>query len=407
MDYILCEAGVIMELKISDRMAAMQPSAIREIFKNMADPTVIPFAGGNPSPDAFPVKELENIGRIIFENKPVAALQYSLTEGYPPLQEAARQFANRREPGLSQPGDGIIITSGAQQAIQLAAQSLVNEGDVILCENPSFIGALNAFRTCRARLVGVDVEEDGISIEKLEAAIRENPQARMLYIIPNFQNPTGVTLSLEKRQAVYQLCKQAGIVILEDNPYGDLRFSGSHVPAIKTMDTEGIVCYCGTFSKIIAPALRVGYAIAPQPLLTKMVVAKQCGDVHTAMLSQLLCCQFLQSCNMAGHLKTLQKLYRTKCSLMVQAMRQHMERAVFVQPEGGFFLWCTLPQQVDLMTFVRAASEVKVAVVPGTTFLPDTAAPCWAVRLNFSAPTNEQIVTGIERLGKVLDRLCR
>lgn len=283
----------------------------------------------------------------------------------------------------------------------------MNEGDVILCENPSFIGALNAFRTCRARLVGVDVEEDGISIEKLEAAIRENPRARMLYIIPNFQNPTGVTLSLEKRQAVYQLCKQAGIVILEDNPYGDLRFSGSHVPAIKTMDTEGIVCYCGTFSKIIAPALRVGYAIAPQPLLTKMVVAKQCGDVHTAMLSQLLCCDFLQSCNMAGHLKTLQKLYRTKCSLMVQAMRQHMERAVFVQPEGGFFLWCTLPQQVDLMTFVRAASEAKVAVVPGTTFLPDTAAPCTAVRLNFSAPTNEQIVTGIERLGKVLDRLCR
>lgn len=396
-----------MELKISDRMAAMQPSAIREIFKNMADPTVIPFAGGNPSPDAFPIKELENIGRIIFENKPIAALQYSVTEGHPPLQEAARQFANRREPGLSHPGDGIIITSGAQQAIELAAKSLVNEGDVILCENPSFIGALNAFRTCRAHLVGVDVEEDGISVEKLEDAIRKNPRARMLYLIPNFQNPTGVTLSLEKRQTVYELCKRAGIVILEDNPYGDLRFSGSHVPAIKTMDTEGIVCYCGTFSKIIAPALRVGYAIGPQQLLTKMVVAKQCGDVHTAMLSQLLCCDFLQSCNVAGHLKALQKLYRTKCGLMVQAMRQHMERAAFVQPEGGFFLWCTLPEQVDLMTFVRAAGEAKVAVVPGTTFLPDTGAPSSAVRLNFSAPANEQIVTGIERLGRVLDRLCR
>lgn len=396
-----------MELRISERMAAMQPSAIREIFKNMTDPSIIPFAGGNPSADAFPVKELENISRIIFENKPVMALQYSVTEGYPPLREAAKRFACSREPGLFHPGDGIIITSGAQQAIQLAAMSLVDEGDVILCEDPSFIGALNAFRTCRAKLVGVAVEADGISVEGLEAAIKSNLKARMLYIIPNFQNPTGVTLSWEKRRAVYELCKKAGIVILEDNPYGDLRFAGSHVPAIKTMDTEGIVCYCGTFSKIIAPALRVGYAIAPQALLDKMVVAKQCQDVHTAMLSQLLCCDFLHSCNMAGHLKSLQKLYRVKCDLMTQAMRQHMKQAGFVQPEGGFFVWCTLPEKVDLMTFVRAAGEAKVAVVPGTTFLPDESAPCHAVRLNFSAPTNQQITTGIERLGRVLSELIR
>lgn len=396
-----------MDLKISQRMAAMQPSAIREIFKNMTDPSIIPFAGGNPSQDAFPVKELENISRIIFENKPITALQYSVTEGYPQLREAAKQFANSREPGLSHPGDGCIITSGAQQAIDLAAKCLVDEGEVILCENPSFIGALNAFRTCGARLVGIDVEEDGISIEKLEAAIRAEPKARMLYIIPNFQNPTGVTLSLEKRREVYRICKNAGIVILEDNPYGDLRFAGTHVPAIKTMDTEGIVCYCGTFSKIISPGLRVGYAIAPSPLLDKMVVAKQCGDVHTAVLSQIICCQFLQSCNMASHLAGLKKLYRAKCSLMIQAMRQQMDRAGFTAPEGGFFVWCTLPGKVPVMDFVKAAGEAKVAVVPGTTFLPDVSLPCNAVRLNFSAPSNQQITEGIERLGKVLDRFLR
>jgi len=396
-----------MELKISQRMAAMQPSAIREIFKNMSDPSIIPFAGGNPSPDAFPVKELENISRIIFENNPITALQYSVTEGYPQLREAAKQFANSREPGLSHPGDGIIITSGAQQAIDLAAKCLVDEGDTILCEDPSFIGALNAFRAIGARLAGVPVEADGISLQGLEDAVKANPRAKLLYLIPNFQNPTGVTLSLEKRQAVYEICKKNGIVILEDNPYGDLRFAGSHVPAIKTLDTEGIVCYCGTFSKIISPGLRVGYAIAPQALLNKMVVAKQCGDVHTAVLSQIICCQFLQSCNMAAHLKALQKLYRGKCDRMVQGMRQYMGRAQFVVPEGGFFLWCVLPESLDLMAFVKAAGEAKVAVVPGTTFLPDESAPCTAVRLNFSAPSNQQITAGIERLGKVLDTLVR
>ena len=396
-----------MELTISQRMAAMQPSAIREIFKNMADPSIVPFAGGNPSPEAFPVKELQNISRIVFENNPVTALQYSVTEGYPQLREAAKQFANGREPGLSHPGDGIIITSGAQQAIDLAAKCLTDEGDTILCEDPSFIGALNAFRTCRVHLAGVPVEADGISLQGLEDAIKANPRAKLLYIIPNFQNPTGVTLSREKRQAVYDLCLRHGVAILEDNPYGDLRFSGSHVPAIKTLDTQGIVCYCGTFSKIISPGLRVGYAIAPQALLDKMVVAKQCSDVHNTVLSQIICCQFLQSCNMAGHLSTLQKLYRGKCSLMVQGMRQHMAKAEFTVPEGGFFLWCVLPKAVDPMAFVKAAGEAKVAVVPGSTFLPDETAPCTAVRLNFSAPSNQQITNGIERLGKVLDAFVR
>ena len=396
-----------MELTFSQRMAAMQPSAIREIFKNIADPSVIPFAGGNPSQEAFPVKELENISRITFENNPVTALQYSVTEGYPQLRDATRHFAEGREPGLFRESDSIIITTGAQQAIDLATKCLVNEGDTILCENPSFIGALNAFRTYRANLVGVEVESDGISVEGLEAAIRENPGAKILYIIPNFQNPTGATLSLEKRKAVYELCRRNGILILEDNPYGDLRFAGQHVPAIKTLDTDGVVCYCGTFSKIISPGLRVGYAIGPHELLDKMVVAKQCEDVHTPVFNQMLCCQFLLSCNVASHLAALQKLYRAKCDLMIHAMERHLDRTSFIAPEGGLFVWCTLPERVDLLSFIRAAAEEKVAVVPGTTFLPDTSAPCSSFRLNFSAPQNQQITDGVERLGRVLDRFLR
>ena len=396
-----------MELVFSHRMESMQPSAIREIFKNMADPSIIPFAGGNPSHEAFPVKELENIARIVFENNPITALQYSVTEGYPLLRDAVKSFAQSREPGILHPGDDIIITTGAQQAIDLATKALVNEGDTILCEDPSFIGALNTFRTYRANLVGVELEEDGISVEKLEAALKEHPDAKILYLIPNFQNPTGGTMSLEKRRAVYDLCLRHHVVILEDNPYGDLRFAGENVPAIKTLDTEGIVCYCGTFSKIISPGLRVGYAIAPAGLVGKMVVAKQCGDIHTPILNQMICCQFLQSCNVAGHLSALQKLYRGKCSLMVQAMEEHFSRARFNSPEGGLFVWCTLPDRIGLMDFIRAAGEAKVAVVPGTTVLPDTSRPCHSFRLNFSAPTNQQITEGVERLGRVLDQMLR
>lgn len=391
-----------MELVFSHRMESLQPSAIREIFKNMADPSIVPFAGGNPSHEAFPVKELENIARIVFENNPITALQYSVTEGYPPLREVVKSFVQTREPGIFGPGDDIVITTGAQQAIDLATKCILNEGETVLCENPSFIGALNTFRTYRANLVGVDVEEDGISVDKLEAALERYPDTKILYLIPNFQNPTGVTMSLEKRQAVYDLCLRHRVLIMEDNPYGDLRFAGERVPAIKTFDTEGIVCYCGTFSKIISPGLRVGYAIAPQALVGKMVVAKQCGDIHTPILNQMLCCQYLQSCNIASHLANLQKLYRTKCNLMIQAMEEHLSRTTFHAPEGGLFVWCTLPDRVELLPFIRAAAEAKVAVVPGTTFLPDESAPCHSFRLNFSAPTNQQIVDGVERLGTVL-----
>ena len=394
-----------MELVFSHRMEAMQPSAIREIFKNMADPSIIPFAGGNPSHEAFPVKELENIARIIFENNPITALQYSVTEGYPQLREAVKAFAQSREPGIVHPGDDILITTGAQNAIDLVTKALLNEGETVLCEDPSFIGALNTFRTYRANLVGVGMETDGISVEKLEAALAAHPDARILYLIPNFQNPPGWCMSYEKRKAVYELCLRHRVLILEDNPYGDLRFAGEHIPAIKTLDTEGIVCYCGTFSKIISPGLRVGYAIAPAALIGKMVVAKQCGDIHTPILNQMICCQFLQSCNVAAHLSALQKLYRGKCGLMVQAMEEHLSRAEFYAPQGGLFVWCTLPERIGLLDFVRAAGEAKVAVVPGITFFPDTGKPCHSFRLNFSAPTNQQITEGVERLGRVLDRM--
>ncbi len=397
-----------MNYNFSHRISSLQPSAIREILKNTADPHVIPFAAGNPSPEAFPVKEIENILGILMGDNPIACLQYSVSEGYPALRDACASFAASREPGLVHEEDATLVVSGAQQGIELAAKCLINEGDTILCEDPSFVGALNALRSFNPNLVGIPMEKDGIDVAKLEEAMKSNPNVRMLYLIPNFQNPTGITMSAEKRQAVYELAKRYGVIILEDNPYGDLRFDGKHVPAIKTLDTEGLVVYVGTFSKIISPGLRVGYVIANKALMSKLVVAKQCSDVHTAILNQMVCERFLASCNMNAHLSNLQRIYRAKSSLLLKAMEEAVgDKLTWNQPEGGLFVWYTLPDGVDMPQFCTAAAQAGVAVVPGSAFLTRLGDPCQSFRVNFSTPTNKQLTDGAEILGRVLRDFIR
>ena len=397
-----------MDYSFSDRISSLQPSAIREILKNTADPNIIPFAAGNPSPEAFPVKEIENIIGILMGDNPIACLQYSISEGYPALREACANFANSREPGLVHEGDSTLIISGAQQGIEMAAKCLINEGDTILCEDPSFIGALNALRSFNPNLVGIPMERDGINVDKLEEAIKANSNVKMLYLIPNFQNPTGVTMSLEKRKAVYQLAKKYGIIILEDNPYGDLRFSGEHIPAIKTLDAEGLVVYVGSFSKIISPGMRVGYVIANSAIMAKLVVAKQCSDVHTAILNQMICERFLASCNMNAHLANLQRIYKAKSNLLLKSLEEAVgDKLTWNQPQGGLFVWCTLPDGVDMPAFCGAAAQAGVAVVPGSAFLVKLGAPCQSFRVNFSTPTNKQLTDGAEILGRVLHDFVR
>ena len=397
-----------MTYAFSDRMASLQPSAIREILKNTSSPDVIPFAAGNPAPEAFPLKEIENITRIIMGDNPVAALQYSVSEGYPALRDAAFSFAEKREPGIRKPGDTILIVSGAQQGIELAAKCLINEGDTVLSEDPSFVGALNALRSYHPNLVGVPMEEDGMNLDALEKAMQTQPNVKLLYIIPNFQNPTGITTNLEKRKAIYELCKRYGVMILEDNPYGDLRFDGSYIPAIKTMDTEGLVIYVGSFSKIISPGLRVGYVIANSDFMAKMVVAKQCSDVHTNILAQMVCERFLISCNMNSHLLGLQKIYKSNAALLIKCLEEHTAgRLTWRAPQGGMFIWCTLPEGSDMVAFCKKAAEAKVAVVPGSAFLTDPSEPCRSFRMNYSTPSNKQIISGCEIMGGVLKDFLR
>ena len=277
-----------MEYRFSDKLASLKPSAIREIFKSLSDPTVISFAAGNPAAESFPVGELARLSADIFEKTPVTALQYSLTEGYPPLREAVA--ARLREKfAIGRAGDETFIVSGGNQGIELSAKVLCNEGDAVICEEPSFIGALNAFRSNGACTVGVPLHGDGIDPDELDAVLAREPRARMIYLIPTFQNPSGITTSYEKRRKIYEIALRRGVMIFEDNPYGELRFAGEDIPTFKSMDTEGIVIYCSSFSKILSAGMRVGYVTAPGPVMQKMVVAKQVEDVHTNIFFQMLC----------------------------------------------------------------------------------------------------------------------
>jgi 2-aminoadipate transaminase len=288
--------------------------------------------------------------------------------------------------------------------MDLVCKTLCNEGDTIICEDPSFIGSLNCFRSYNANLVGVPMEDDGVELNALEAAIKANPNTRFLYLIPNFQNPTGITMSMAKRKAAYELAKRYGVLILEDNPYGDLRFEGEALPTIKSMDTEGIVIYAGTFSKILSTGMRVGYLVAPQELMVKIVVAKQCTDVHSSMLGQLLCHRFLTGKDISAHVEANKKIYGEKCGLMLAEMEKNFPAGVsWTKPQGGLFIWCTMPSHIDGADFAtRLVRDHKVCVVPGSAFAVHPGPHQNCFRMNFSTPSQEKIIKGVGIAGKLL-----
>lgn len=390
-----------MNYTFADRIATLSPSAIREILKYSADPVVVPLAAGNPAPEAFPTEVIADISARIFRERPIDALQYSITEGYPALRNRLKAYMSDKHHAFCAERDELIITSGAQQVMELVVKVLCNPDDVIICEAPSFIGSLNSFRSLGAKLVGVPMQDDGMDTDALEAALAANPNARFIYTIPNFQNPSGITMSMEKRRRVYALAKQYGVLVLEDNPYGDLRYYGEDIPPIKSLDEDGIVIYAGTFSKVLSPGMRVGYAVGPQPVIAKMTVAKQGEDVHSNIWAQMLCDEFMGTVNYEAHLKGLQDLYREKAALMCRLLDEHLvPLGITYHPiEGGLFIWCDLPKDVDMPEFcLRAVKEHKVAVVPGSAFAVNDE-ECHSFRVNFSTPTDEAMIRGVEKLG--------
>lgn len=390
-----------MKYNISNKMSTIKGSAIREIFKYAADPEVISLAGGNPAPELFPNEALSEIAAKLLKEQPVLSLQYGITEGHMPLREAIKERLARIEK-IGKEDDEVIVVSGGQQGIELTTKVLINEGDTVIVEEPSFIGATNAFRSYGANLVGVPMEEDGMDLEKLEEALKTSPNVRFIYTIPTFQNPMGVTMSVEKRHAVYELAKKYGVLILEDNPYGELTFNGVKTPTIKSMDTDGIVLYSGSFSKILAPGLRLGFLCANKELIAKVVVGKQCSDVHTAMLPQLLATEYMKQYDLDALILKMRATYAHKCKTMLDAMEEYFPEGVtYTKPNGGLFIWADLHNGLDSYELSKKAVEEKVVYVPGNTFMVDMDAPRSSLRLNYSTMTDEKIVEGIRRLGIV------
>ncbi len=395
-----------MEYSFSRAAATIKPSAIREILKFTSLPGIIPFAAGNPAPEAFPTEAVAEISDRLLRTAPIDALQYSVTEGYTPLRNHLKADLHDRC-GMGQSFDELIVTSGAQQVMSLAVKAFCNPGDEVFCEDPSFIGSLNAFRAGGAKLVGVPMQPDGIDLERLEQALKEARHPRLLYVIPNFQNPTGVTLSREKRPALYELAKRYGVLILEDNPYGELRFAGEDIPTIKSMDTEGIVIYAGTFSKVLSPGMRIGYCLAPAPVIQKLVALKQTQDVHSSIWAQQVADVFLTEYDFPAHLERLREIYCRKAMLCMEQAEQLLQPEITFHPvEGGLFLWCRLPSGTDMQKFCTVAvSDFHVAVVPGNAFSVDENAPSDCFRINYSTPTDEQIVEGMQQLKRTKEKL--
>lgn len=389
--------------ELSKKYAGLKPSAVREILKATSEPGMIAFAGGSPATEAFPCEEVKKISAEILEENPVSALVYGVSEGYEPLRKTVKKWLYERE-NIGTDDDSVIITAGGTQVMDITTRVLASEGDTVICEDPSFIGSLNCFRSHGCNLVGVPIDDDGMNIDALEEAINQNPNAKFIYTIPNFQNPGGTTLSIEKRKRMYRLALENNLVILEDDPYGNLRVDAEAVPSIKSMDTEGIVVYAGSFSKILAPGIRVAYAVVPSKIAPAFTIGKQVSDVHTGVLNQMIVSRWFDEYDVNAHIDEIKKIYRRKLNLMCSCLDEYCKGFIsYVRPQGGLFIWARLPDNVNMLDYVNKLLERKVAVVPGTAFMVDDTKPCNYIRLNFSTPDDESIVKGVEIMGLVAE----
>ncbi len=384
-----------MDIKFSDRMAPLNPSLIREMLKYTANSDIISFTAGGPSPQMYPVKEIAEIADELFKTEGPSLFAYGTTEGYTPLRNTVKARLKAKY-NIGSENDDLVILSGGQQTMDLAVKCLCNDGDTIICEDPTFIGALNCFRSYRQNIVGVPMDSEGMDMDALEEALKREKNVRFIYTIPDFQNPMGVTLSLERRKKMYELACRYDVMILEDNPYFELRYEGEHVPLIKSLDTEGRVIFSGSASKIVAPGIRIGYVLADSVLVQKMVVAKQVTDVHTPLLTQAIVNAYMTKYDLDAHIAEACELYRAKRDCMLSAIDKLFPAEIkCTRPKGGLFVWFDLPKGHSGTGFSAMAAPRGVACVPGAAFDLKEDRSNTGVRLNFTVPSFEQIEKGI------------
>ncbi len=385
--------------EFSHNMAPLTGSAIRAIFALLADPKIISLAGGNPSPRTFPKEDIARISETLVKEKGDVLLQYGVTNGYQPFKEDA--VAINKTKGIESTVDNILALTGSSQGIELTTKIFCNPGDTILVEDPSFLGALQTFRSYGTKLVGVKMLEDGVDLDDLESKMKAH-QPKFFYVIPTFQNPSGKTTSLERRKAILALAKQYDVLILEDDPYGELRFEGEAIPCIKTLDTDGQVILLNSFSKTISPGLRVGYMTADPAIIAKAGIGKQGMDTHTNNLAQATVSEFWREGLYPKHVASAIEFYRPQRDAMLAAIETYFPKdAVYTKPNGGLFVWVDLNASYNATELFKAAIDAGVAYVPGTHFFADNGHDN-TLRLNFSLPSVEQIERGCEILGGLL-----
>lgn len=390
-------------VQFASRMDLLKGSEIRELLKLTAQPDIISFAGGMPAPELFPVEQMMEASRAVLEENGRVALQYSSTEGYPKLRQ---QIADRMlaKNNIHTDADHILVTSGSQQGLDFSARVFLDPGDVVLLESPSYLGAVNAFKACQPRFIEVPTDDGGMIMEELEKILATTERVKMIYVIPDFQNPSGRTWSLERRKAFMEVVNKYEVPVIEDNPYGELRFKGEFLPALKTMDTKDLVIYLGTFSKILAPGYRLGWICCGSDIFDKMTLIAQAAVLQTATVSMMVVSKYLDMFDLDAHVQKIRDTYRHRCDLMISTMDEYFPKeAKFTRPEGGLFTWVEMPEYVNTRDMAADALALNVAFVPGDGFFPN-GGNFHCLRMNYSNMPDDRIVEGVKRLAEVMKK---
>ncbi len=390
-----------MEFNYAKRMSSLKASEIREILKVTERPEVISFAGGLPAPELFPVKEIIEVSRIVLEESGPKALQYSTTEGYAPLREWIANRMNTRL-GTSFDKDNIMITHGSQQSLDLSGKVFLDEDDVVLCESPTYLAAITAFRAYGCQFIEIPTDDEGMMMDELEKVLKKTKNVKLIYVIPDFQNPTGKTWSLNRRKQLAKLAMQYHVMVAEDNPYGELRYEGESLPSVQSFDTLGYVLGYGTFSKIFCPGYRIGWIAGDKELISKYVMVKQGVDLQCNTLAQMEIAKYLELYDIDKHIDEIREVYRKRRDLAISVMEKEFPAGVtFTRPQGGLFAWVELPANINARDVLVKSLEKNVAFVPGGSFFPNGGREN-TFRINFSNMPEDRIADGLKLLGEVL-----
>ena len=390
-----------MAVKYAKRMDLFKKSELGEILKLIEEPDIISFAGGLPASELFPVEEMKKVSVKVLDENGEEALQYSGSQGYLPLRNHIAKRMNEKGK-TNVKAEDILVTSGSQQALDFAGNVFLDEGDIVLCESPSYLGALNAFKGYKPRIMEVPTDKEGMITEGLEKILKENDRVKFIYVIPDFQNPTGVTWSLDRRKKFMEVVNKYERPVIEDNPYGELRYEGEFLPALKSFDTKGLVIYLGTFSKIFCPGYRLGWTCASKDILQKFITCKENSDLQTSTIGQRELSKYIDDYDLDEHVEKIKSTYKKRRDLMLDCMEKEFPEGVsFTHPHGGLFTWVKLPEKLNAQDLMKKCVENKVAYVPGGFFFPEGNKENY-FRLNYSSSKEEKIVEGIKRLGDVL-----